>query len=636
MALSAFTQPRMVAFRHALTPAQPLRAVGLPQRRLPRRPAPASARFDLASPPRRDSGGRSGNAPRGGGKASAEAMVNEALRACISAESLLALVDCCLRTGKSPDGLPVRFDPANASTALVTLSRVASARQREDGSLRSDPRFEALLRALETQMPRLWASSGANALFALGRLSVVPRTTFLDAFWQTSTKHFATYLPGNYAALLSACASLQLQPPEAWMDAFWRGSAAIMSDFEGRHLVMMLNGAAAMQAAPPAHWVAVVLASSAARMGTLKPGEVAELASALAKLRVRPTRSWAEAFGHVSGQQLGRMPEPALAATLTAAAALRMTPPSVWLAAFWEAMQAALQGPELTPQLAIEVASAAATLRAPMPPAVADALLARAAAGGAALTPAHHAEVARCVATLGLVPPPAWLRALGSSLAAAPEAFSTQQLGDLASALTVTAAWDVSASPAIFQLLVDALAGQSTAGWTDADVAAGAAMYAMHQAAALERPGGLHRPGPGLMAAAGDAWRDRQDAAQAEQAATVFHAEVGAALTAMGVKRTVLERCDKTERVVDFAITAAAKGVPRIALLPAAGAPAQALADGSPGGDAALRDRLLAAAGWRVAPLDAREWDAAAATGQEAQRDLLRFMLAPLGVRFSA
>lgn len=640
MSLSAAPQPRALACRRSLAVARRPRPSAPPQPRPARRPASVTASFDVgtARPPRRDAGGR-GYAP-GGGKASAEALVNEALRACLTAESLLALVDCCLTTGKSPDGLPVRFDPANASTALVTLSRVASARQREDGSLRSDPRFEALLRALETQMPRLWASSGANAMFALGRLGVVPRSTFVDAFWQVSaTKHFQTYLPGNYAALLSACAALELQPPESWLDAFWRGSSGVADDFEGRQVAMMVHGAGTMQLAPPAHWTARMLAASAERMGTMKAAELAELAAGLGKLQVRPTRSWTEAFGAASGPQLGRMSEPALVATLLAAARLGITPPEVWMAAFWESLLVALRNTTtaaITPQMIAEIASAAAQLRTPMPADVAAAFLARAAAGCSAMSPVQLADVARCVAVLGLAPPMTWQRALGSALAASPEAFTPAQLADFAAALTVCAAWDAPASPAVFQLLVDALAVRAGTGWDDADVVAGAAMYDMLQAAQLERPGGLHRPGLGLMAAASDAWAAQQAAAEAEQAATEFHAEVAEALGLLGVAHAVSERCAKCERVVDFAVDSGAEGVGRIALVAAAGAPSQALTDGSPGGAATLRDRMLKAAGWRVAPLDAREWETATAAGEEAQHDLLRFILAPLGVRFQA
>jgi hypothetical protein len=644
MSLAAAPQPRALACRRSLASAPRPRASALPSSRHVRRPVSVHASFDVDTarrPPRRDAGGRS-FAPGGGkagGKASAEALVNEALRACLTAESLLSLVDCCLTTGKSPDGLPVRFDPANASTALVTLSRVASARQREDGSLRSDPRFEALLRALETQMPRLWASSGANAMFALGRLGVVPRATFLDAFWQISaTKHFQTYLPGNYAALLSACAALELQPPEAWLDAFWRGSSGLADDFEGRQFAMMVHGAGTMQLAPPAHWTARVLAASAERMGTMKAAELAELAAGLGKLQVRPTRSWTEAFGTASGPQLARMSEPALVATLLAAARLGITPPEVWLTAFWEALLVVLRNPSaaITPQMIAEIASSAALLRTPMPADVAAAFLARAAAGCSAMSPVQLADVARCVAVLGLAPPMTWQRALGSALAASPEAFTPSQLADFAAALTVCAAWDAPASPAVFQLLVDALAVRAGTGWDDADVAAGVAMYDMLQAASLERPGGLHRPGLGLMAAASDAWAAQQAAAETEQAATEFHAEVAEALGLLGVAHAVSERCAKCERCVDFAIDSGAEGVGRIALVAAAGAPSQALADGSPGGAATLRDRMLKAAGWRVAPLDAREWETATAAGEEAQHDLLRFILAPLGVRFQA
>ena len=137
------------------------------------------------------------------------------------------------------------------------------------------------------------------------------------------------------------------------------------------------------------------------------------------------------------------------------------------------------------------------------------------------------------------------------------------------------------------------------------------------------------------MAAAGDAWQAAQDSADAEQAATELHAEVAEALAVLGVVFAVSERCERTGRVVDFALTAG-EGLPRVALVAAAGAPSIALADGSPSGAALLQDRLLAAAGWRVAPLDGREWEAATSQGEEAQHDLLRFVLAPLGVRFAA
>jgi acetyl esterase/lipase len=127
-------------------------------------------------------------------------------------------------------------------------------------------------------------------------------------------------------------------------------------------------------------------------------------------------------------------------------------------------------------------------------------------------------------------------------------------------------------------------------------------MYQAYQAAAVERPGLLPAPSPELLAAARMSWIDEVDTDT--DRTSQLQAAVSACLTHMGVAHANERWCDRAERSIDIAIEG---GATPIAL--EVDGPSHFLQDGRPDGSTLLRNRTLAAHGWRVVVVDYRVWN---------------------------
>ena len=133
----------------------------------------------------------------------------------------------------------------------------------------------------------------------------------------------------------------------------------------------------------------------------------------------------------------------------------------------------------------------------------------------------------------------------------------------------------------------------------------------------MEAPG-LLPLSPELRAAARKCWVNRPDVDL--DFMSKLHADVSAQLALLGVAHTNLRWCKRAERSVDIAV----EGAPPVAI--EVDGPTYVLRDGRPSGPARLRNRLLAAHGWRVAVVDYRVWEALAT--QQQRNEHLRALLA--------
>jgi acetyl esterase/lipase len=88
----------------------------------------------------------------------------------------------------------------------------------------------------------------------------------------------------------------------------------------------------------------------------------------------------------------------------------------------------------------------------------------------------------------------------------------------------------------------------------------------------------------------------------------------------MGLPHANEHWCERAERSIDIAI----EGTTPVAL--EVDGPSHFLQDGRPDGSTLLRDRMLAAHGWRVVVVDYRVWDGLADDAQ--QEEYLRRLLA--------
>jgi hypothetical protein len=127
-------------------------------------------------------------------------------------------------------------------------------------------------------------------------------------------------------------------------------------------------------------------------------------------------------------------------------------------------------------------------------------------------------------------------------------------------------------------------------------------MFQAYQAAAVERPGLLPAPSPELLTAARKCWIDGLDTDVERN--SELQAAVSVCLTQMGVPHANERWCERAERSIDIAIECAS--VP-VAL--EVDGPSHFLQDGRPDGSTLLRNRMLAAHGWRVVAVDFRAWE---------------------------
>jgi hypothetical protein len=159
----------------------------------------------------------------------------------------------------------------------------------------------------------------------------------------------------------------------------------------------------------------------------------------------------------------------------------------------------------------------------------------------------------------------------------------------------------------------------NTSDWSAVDQLHAQQLYQAYQAAAVERPGLLPTPDAEVLAATRQSLID--GLATDVNKSSRLHADVSACLMRMGVAHANERWCERAERSVDIAIEGAGM---RVAL--EVDGPTHFLQDGRQDGPTRLRNRMLAAHGWRVAVVDYRAWDQL--TMQEQREDYLRRLLA--------
>ena len=99
-----------------------------------------------------------------------------------------------------------------------------------------------------------------------------------------------------------------------------------------------------------------------------------------------------------------------------------------------------------------------------------------------------------------------------------------------------------------------------------------------------------------------------------------LHDQVSACLTRLGVAHANERWCERAERSIDIAIEGAAPVAVEV------DGPHHFLQDGRHNGSTQLRNRMLAAHGWRVVVVDYRAWDVLQTEAQ--QEEYLRRLLA--------
>ena len=600
------------------------------ERPQPERPTPARA---PSAPPRRQFYGP---------KATREQLqLNEDIRACASADAVLDLVSSQRAV----------LNEVNASTALTTIQRRAGKRA---AWLQSDPRFAQLLSAAESLFELMGPQELANSLYACGQLSIMPPGDWLERFWHASASKLGDFDPQAFANTIYACGQLGLTPPVGWLERFWLASAPKFGDFIAQHFANTLYACGQLGLAPPTDWLQRFWHASAAKLGDFVPQALSNTIYACGQLRITPpadwlerfwlacdatlgawiaqdysitiyacgqlgitpTAYWLERFWHVSASKLGDFVPQALSNTLYACSQLGVTPPADWMGRFWLACDVTL-GAWIAQDFSNTIY--AGGLLGVTPP---DDWLERFWHASAATLgdwiPQDFANTIYACGLLDIRPPADWLSRFSSGCEQALPGLTQQNLANTALTLTMLGLWELPLWRGLWARLCSSLA-RDIAGWSAEDRLHARQMYQAYQAAAVERPGLLPAPSPELLAAARKSWIDRVRDGEDNARAGMFHNAVSECLTRMGVAHANERWCERAERSIDIVIEVASP----IAL--EVDGPWHFLQDGRLEGSTLLRNRMLAAHGWRVVVVDYRIWDVET---QEQREQYLRGLLA--------
>ena len=216
---------------------------------------------------------------------------------------------------------------------------------------------------------------------------------------------------------------------------------------------------------------------------------------------------------------------------------------------------------------------------------------------------------------LGIKPPADWLHSFSDFFERSLSEANTQDLSNTALSLTTLGLWELSLWHGLWKRLCQSLPSD-TADWGAENQLQAQQLYQTYKAAAVERPGLLAAPNPELLAAACKSWIDGMG-----DRTSRLHDQVSACLTRMGVAHTNERWCERAERRIDIAIEGA--GAP-IAL--EVDGPSHFLQDGRQDGSTLLRNRMLAAHGWRVVVVDYRVWQQQLKTQAQREEYLRRLL----------
>jgi hypothetical protein len=523
--------------------------------------------------------------------------LNKSIVTCASVDGVLDLVA----------GQTDLLNAVSVSTALLVLARLQGKVVSSEW-LKGDARFRELMRTARSLMQR-WLSEDrvmdaqglSNMLYACGQLSIVPPPSWREAFWAASgTKMESEFGPQNLSNTIYACGQLELAPPEDWQERFWQASAAKLGDFSPQNLSNTTYACGQLGLTPPANWLERFWLASATKLGDFKPQELSNTLYACGQLSIMPPDFWLPRFWHASAATLGEFDPQAFSNTLYACMQLSITPPDYWLPRFWHASAVKLS--EFVPQALSNSLHACGKL-AIIPPA--DWMQRFWHVSAAKFGDYKPQELSNTLYACGLLdsrPPAVWLELFSSASEQLLPAMNQQNLANTALALAMLRLWELPRLwRGLWERLCDSLPHDIT-GWSADDRLNARQMYQAYQTAAVERPGLLSAPSPVLLAAAHKSWVDGlgTDVDRTSR----LQAAVSDCLTRMGVAHANERWCERAERSIDIAIEGGA-----VPIAVEVDGPHHFLQDGRSNGSTMLRNRMLAAHGWRVVVVDYRAWE---------------------------
>ena len=421
----------------------------------------------------------------------------------------------------------------------------------------------------------------SHTMFACGKLGITPPADWLELFWPTSAQKLANFTAHGFCNTLSACAQLDIRPPTDWRELFWRASAKQLGFFTPQDFSAILLACGQLAAKPATDWLRLHWHASALTLATFPAKDLSSVMHAYGKLKIKPPADWLHRYWHASASKLNAFVPQGLSWTLQACGKLGITPPEPWLQHYWHASSPKLGG--FIPR-------------------------------GLSLTLLACAHVSA-------KPPSGWLQAFSASYERSLPDANQNDLGSTTLALTMLELWELPLWPGLWERLCQSFP-RDTAAWSAEDQLNAQDLYQAYKAAAVERPGLLSEPAPELLAAAREVWLDSVRLSQ-DDGISMLHASVSACLTRMGIIHVNERFCERAERNVDIAVDCQGPGVVPVAL--EVSGVDRSLRDDRQNGRTLLRNRMLAAHGWRVVEVDYRTWSSL--TTDEQREEHLRRLL---------
>ena len=443
---------------------------------------------------------------------------------------------------------------------------------------------EAVLALVSSRLAVLNEVNAATALMTLARRASISEAASLSGdarFAQlidAAASRFGLMAAQELSNTIYACGQLSIVPPADWLERYWHATASKLGEFKPQNFSNTVYACSQLGLEPPADWLERYWHASVEKLGDFKPQELGNMLYACGQLGITPPADWLPRFWHASAAMLGDFKPQELNNTIYACGQLGVTPSDYWLPRFWQASAAAL---------------------------------------GAWIAQDLSNTIYAC-GLLDIRPPADWLPRFSSGCEQALPGMNQQDWANTAFALAMLGLWELPLWCGLWERLCTSIS-RDIAGWSAEDRLQALQMYQAYQVAAVERPGLLPAPSPELLAAARKSWIDQARERQTESSSRL-HDGVSACLTHMGVAHANERWCERSERSIDIAID----GATPVAL--EVDGPSHFLQDGRLNGRTLLRNRILAAHGWRVAVVDHRAWNAQQT--QEQREAYLRHLLA--------
>ena len=510
---------------------------------------------------------------------------------------------------------PALLNCVIVSTALSVTAKLLGTRESALG-LTADARFKQLMKAALTLMERreMDPQGFANMLFACAQLGIAPPPSWLRVYFDRSAPVLGEFVPQALSNTMYACGLLGITPPDDWLQYFWHADASKMSVAVPQDFSNTLYACGQLGIVPAPHWLQRFWHASALKISMAVPQDFSNMMYACGQLYIKPPTEWLQRFWHASAWRLDEFIPQNLSNMIYACGQLGIRPPADWLQWFWHASASKLG--EFNQQDLSNTMYAFGQLGSAPP---AEWLLrywsASAARMGEFVLQGFSNVILAC-AQLGVVPPADWLQTYSRFFERAMPHANGQQTANAAFALAALGLWDVPVWPSLWAQVFVCLPRES-AGWDAENQLHARQLYQAYHAALVERPGLLTAADPEMLAAARKCWVEG-----GSERSSKLHFDVSACLSRMGVMHTNERWCERAERRIDIAIERA--GAP-VAL--EVDGPTHFLQDGRPTGSTRLRNRMLAAYGWRVVILNHRTWQDMDADDAQ-QEEYLRRLLA--------